>query len=160
MAHRINAEQLLVSKENLMGKYSDIIDGYLRIESIDVLKSIGEIDRLNEFSVYCGCSSINNKWIKRTETTGISLITTGMTYSFDWEKMYDQLADDQTALNSTESFLNNFTDNRQIYTSNPGNPWENDGPLTLLTNGMKDFGITVVDEFKIGLIVFFDNSCC
>jgi len=156
----MNAGQLLKSKKNLMSEYSDIIDGYLRIENVNILLESEEVNQLNEFSLYCGCSSIGNKWKKRTEADGFSLIVTGMTYSFDWEKMYDQLADDETALNSTKMFLDNFGNNRKIYTSNPGNPWKENFPLTLLTNGMKDFGVAVIDDFKIGIIVFYDYSCC
>jgi len=52
--------QLLSSKFNRMGEFSDIIDGYLRIENIDILKSHTTIDRINEFSVHCHCEDIGN----------------------------------------------------------------------------------------------------
>jgi len=160
MDHRINADQLLVSKENLMGKYSDIIDGYLRIESVDVLTSIGEIDRLNEFAAFCGCRSIGDRWVKRSYEAGISLIVAGMTYSQDIENRHDMLADPEIALESANKFASHFTGKKKFYSSAPGSPWQGDEPLVSLTTAMKDFGVVVFDDSKIGLIVFYDNSCC
>jgi len=67
---------LLNSELNLMGEFSDIIDGYLRIENVDLLNKSGIIDRLNEFSVFCECRSLGDRWTKTEEIKAFSLIVT------------------------------------------------------------------------------------
>jgi len=44
----MNADQMLASKLNRMSEFSDIIDGYMRIENIDILTKNRLIDQINE----------------------------------------------------------------------------------------------------------------
>jgi len=74
----MNADQMLVSELNRMSEFSDIIDGYLRIENIDILTKNRLIDRINEFSVYCGCGNIGDRWIETDQETGFSLVVSGI----------------------------------------------------------------------------------
>ena len=156
----MKADQMLVSKLNRMSEFSDIIDGYLRIENIDILTKNRLIDRINEFSVYCECGNIGDRWIKRDQETGFSLVVSGMTYSLDIESRYDRLADDETALESATKFINYFDGKKTYFTSAPGNPWKGDKLNIGITNAMKDFGVVVVGKYKIGIAVFYDQSCC
>jgi len=148
---------LLKSELNLMGEFSDIIDGYLRIESVDILDKSGIIDQLNEFSVYCECHSLGDRWIKIEEINAFSLIMTGMTFALCHQGDNCRLADDETALNSTNKLINKFTDSREFYVTSKGNPWKGKLPTVSITDSVLDFGIAIVDKSSIGLVVFTDG---
>ena len=148
---------LLKSELNLMGEFSDIIDGYLRIESVDLLNKSGVIDRLNEFSVFCECRSLGDRWIKTEEKKAFSLIVTGMTFALCHQGDNFRLADDETALNSANKFVNRFTDSPEFYVTSKGNPWEGKYPSVSITDAVLDFGVAIVDKSSIGLVVFTDG---
>jgi len=116
--------QLLSSKFNRMGEFSDLIDGYLRIENIDILKSHTTIDRINEFSVHCHCEDIGNSWIKRDEKTGFALVVSGMTYTIPFVNNSERLVDDVIAQDSANKFIDVFDGDIAYFTSVDGNPWK------------------------------------
>ena len=153
--------QLLSSKFNRMGEFSDIIDGYLRIENIDILKSHTTIDRINEFSVHCHCADIGNRWIKRDEKTGFSLVVSGMTYTLPSMGKPERLVSDDIALDSANKFIGAFDGDISYFTNGYGDPWKGGRrDDSTITGAWDEFGMVVVGQTKIGLVVFYDDSGC
>jgi len=153
----MDAMDLQMCNLNLFKNYSPLHNcGYLRIESLERFSSDSTIEKLDEFTAYCGCRPLGDRWRERTETDATAIINAGFT--FDLADSTYRLVDDETGTNYTHKFLSNFNSDKMFFSNTEHNPWKDDWRSTGLTADSLECGIAVIDKDTIGLIVFFDVS--